>query len=135
MSQTKRHLSYRKLFSILDNSSDVLDEKIIERIQEDYNKFHEHNLKDFIDLVSPNNLCPKCNSDDIIHYGKTKNKVQRYKCLTCGKTFNLINNTAFFASKINIKAWFAFLECVLSGTSIKAACKMAKISHPTGYIG
>lgn len=133
MSQTKKHLSYRKLFSILDDNNNILDRKIIERIEEDYDKFHEHNLKDFVDLVIPNNLCPKCNSNEIIHYGKTKNKIQRYKCCNCGKTFNLINNTSFFACKINIKAWFTFLECVLSGTSIKAACKMAKVSHPTGY--
>lgn len=38
----------------------------------------------------------------------------------------------FFSSKINIKAWYAFLECILNGTSVKAACMTAKISAVTG---
>ncbi len=31
-----------------------------------------------------------------------------------------------------MKSWFAFLECLLSGTSIKAACLTAKIAISTG---
>ena len=38
----------------------------------------------------------------------------------------------FFSSKINLKAWFAFLECILSGSSTLEACIVAKISPVTG---
>lgn len=63
---------------------------------------------------------------------KDKNGTQRFICKDCGKNFNIAAHILFFSSKINIKAWYSFLECILSGTSVSAACATAKISAVTG---
>lgn len=135
MSRTKsNHISYRDIFLYSDHSSDKFDIDIIDKIEDDYNKFHEHEFSKFIDLLSTNkNTCPKCKSTNIIGHGYDRNGTARFKCKTCNSTFNQAKNSLLFSSKINIKAWYAFLECVLSGTSIQSACRVAKISKVTGY--
>lgn len=132
MSQT-RNSSYRKMFSLIDDSEDFFEVQVIKRIKADYDKFHRHYFKDFEKMLEgKNDRCPKCQSSKIISHGKDKNGTKRYKCKDCGKTFNNAKGSLFFSSKINIMAWFAFLECLLSGTSIKAACIASKISVVTG---
>lgn len=132
MSQTK-HSSYKKLSSLLENSEDVFEVQILQRIIDDYQDYHENELVKFEELLAEGSIvCPECGSADKIRYGKHKNGTQRYRCRACGKVYNFANKTLFFSSKVNIKAWFAFLECILSGTSVSAACITAKISVPTG---
>jgi len=40
--------------------------------------------------------CPFCNSEDAIKYGEQRNKVQRYRCNICHKTFNEKYGTLFY---------------------------------------
>jgi len=125
--------SYRKLFLRFNDTDDIIEKDVLERIKNDYEKYHLHDLKAYEYLFDLNKtFCPKCNSKNIKVHGYDKNGIKRYKCKECLKTFNKFTNTLFSSSKINIKAWFAFLECILSGTSIKAACLASKISQPTG---
>ena len=132
MSQTK-HSSYKKLSSLLKSSEDVFEVQILERILSDYNSYHENNFKKLEELSkNRNEICPYCSSKSVMKYGKHVNGTQRYRCKECDKIFNFATNSLFFSSKVNIKAWFAFLECILSGTSVSAACITAKISAPTG---
>lgn len=108
--------------------------QILSRILDDYNSYHEHDFLSFERLLTKERKleCPSCRSIKVLKNGKDKNGTQRYKCKDCGKNFNILENTLFFSSKINIKAWYAFLECILNGTSVKAACMTAKISAVTG---
>ena len=125
--------SYRKLFLRFNDTDDIIEKDVLERIKNDYEKYHLHDLKAYEYLFDLNKTCcPKCNSKNIKVHGYDKNGIKRYKCKECLKTFNKFTNTLFSSSKINIKAWFVFLECILSGTSIKAACLASKISQPTG---
>lgn len=131
-SQTKNS-SYSKMFSQLEISEDIFEVQIINRIKEDYDRFHDHDLRLFEHMIDGSSLeCPKCSSLDYISHGRDKNGTRRYKCKSCGKTFNSITNTLFFSSKVSIKAWFAFLESILSGTSVRAACIVSKVSLVTG---
>ncbi|MCF0115313.1 MAG: IS1595 family transposase [Erysipelotrichaceae bacterium] len=133
-SQTKNS-SYKKLFSILEDSEDFFEVQILQRIYDDYQKYHEHDFRTLEELLSDTRQdlkCPLCSSNKVIGHGKDKNGTQRYKCKECGKTFNIAKNSLFFSTKINMFAWFAFLECILSGTSTSAACITAKISPVTG---
>ncbi len=121
------------MFSLLKESGDVYEVQIIDRIKDDYDKFHKHDFVMFEKMISRDSIkCPRCNSVDYINYGKDKNGSKRYQCKKCNKTFNAISNTIFFSSKINLKARFSFLESLLSGTSVRAACIVSKISLVTG---
>lgn len=135
MSQT-RSSSYKKLFSQLEESEDIFERQILDRIQIDYDRFHENDLKAFIELLpdQEETECLNCGSRDFIRYGKDRNGFHRYRCKKCNQTFSETKSSLFFASKINIKAWFEFLECLLSGTSVHAACLAAKISPVTGSV-
>lgn len=133
MSQTKNS-SYKKLFSLLEESEDIFEVQILERIHDEYLAFHKNdflNLEKLLENEIPLK-CPKCNSINVISHGKDKNGTHRYKCKDCNKTFNIAKNSLFFSSKVNVRAWFSFLECILSGTSALAACITAKISPVTG---
>lgn len=131
MRQTKKS-SYTKLFSALNETEDSFEVDILNRIQEDYLKYHENHLADYLHLLSKELYCPNCRSTEIIKYGKNKSGSIRYKCKSCGKTFSSLKDTLFFSSKINLKAWLTFLECILSGSSMLEACIVAKISTVTG---
>jgi transposase-like protein len=133
MSQTNKS-SYKKMFSLLDNDEeDLFEHEIIKRIKADYDRFHKHDFLAFEKLLNENEIvCPKCGSTNFISHGFDKNKTKRYKCKECNSTFNEAKNTLFFSSKINLEAWFVFLECLLSGSSTSEACINAKISKVTG---
>ncbi|MDY6142320.1 MAG: IS1 family transposase [Bacilli bacterium] len=121
------------MFSLLEQSEDFYEVKIIERIKDDYDRFHKHDFIMFEGMISTDNIqCPRCGSSKYISHGRDKNGSKRYRCKECSKTFNAISNSLFFSSKVNIKAWFAFLESLLSGTSVRAACIVAKVSYVTG---
>lgn len=131
-SQTKNS-SYRTLSFLLKYSEDSFEVEILKRIIDDYNNYHKNDLIKFEKLISKEEICcPRCKSKNFISHGKDKNGTKRLKCKECGKTFNALASSQLFASKININAWFAFLECIISGTSTKAACIVAKISLVTG---
>jgi transposase-like protein len=134
MKRQTKNSSYRDLSSYLKNSEDIFQMQILSRILDEYDNYHVHDFLSFEQLIinEKDLKCPRCNSIDIVKNGKDKNNTQRYKCKACGKNFNIAENTPFFSSKINIKAWYAFLECILSGTSVAAACMTAKISTVTG---
>lgn len=121
---------------LLEKIKDVFEVQILSRILDDYKKYHLHDFKAFESLLEKDKQieCPRCHCSDISKNGKDKNGTQRFVCKSCGKNFNIAADTLFFSSKINIKAWYAFLECILNGTTVAAACTTAKISTVTGSI-
>lgn len=121
------------MFSLLEKSEDFYEVQILNRIKDDYDRFHKHDFVMFEKMMSKDSMkCSRCNSINFINYGKDKNGSKRYQCKDCNKTFNALSNTIFFSSKINIRAWFVFLESLLSGTSVRAACIVSKIFFVTG---
>ncbi len=73
-----------------------------------------------------NNLnCPHCNSNNIIKYGFSETKIQRYKCKDCNICFNSTTNSVCYHSKITFDKWKIFFECMSDKLSIrKTAAKM-----------
>lgn len=121
------------MFLLLEESKDLFEVQVIKRIKDDYDRFHNHDLLEFEKLYPTDQImCPICKSKFVISHGKDKNGTKRYKCKNCSKTFNKITDSIFFSSKINIQSWFAFIECILSGSSTSVACITAKISAVTG---
>ena len=134
MNRQTRCSSYKDLSLLLEKSKDIFEVQILTRILDDYKKYYTHDFKSFESLLGKDKKieCPKCHSSDISKNGKDRNGTQRFVCKSCGKNFNIAAGTLFFSSKINIKAWYAFLECILNGTTVSAACTTAKISTVTG---
>lgn len=134
MKRQTRNSSYKKLSLHLEESEDVFEVQILSRILNDYKNYHVNDFESYLELIGKERKleCPVCHSTNILKNGKDKNDTQRYKCKDCNKNFNVAENTLFFSSKVNIKAWLAFLECILNGTSTNAACMTAKISVVTG---
>ena len=132
MSQTNK--SYRKLFDMLLSNDDLVTKQLIKNIKEEYDKHHQPNFKAIENniLEIKDTKCPNCGSYTFISNGHTKNGTQRYKCL-CGKVFSAASNSLFFGTKVNINAWYSFIEGIVSETSTKAACIKAKISYTTGH--
>jgi len=135
MSQAKP-TSYIGIFKSLETIDDELEITVIESIKKDYDRFHKHDFSRFNDLLLKERggpICPTCHTSDFTKYGHTKNGIQRYKCRVCNEVFNNASSSLFYASKINLDAWFVFIECILNQTSVKAASMASKISIPSGY--
>ena len=119
---------------MLLSDDDLITKQLITRIKEEYDSHHLTNFKDIEKNISElkDVKCPKCGSDNCVSNGHTQNGTQRYKC-ECGKVFSIASKSLFHGTKVNIKAWYSFIEGIVSETSIKAACIKAKISFTTGY--
>jgi hypothetical protein len=64
--------------------------------------------------------CPYCNGACIKKNGYTRNKVQRYLCLTCGKTFTPVTGTIFENHKISVTEWLEYTLNILRYVSVNA---------------
>lgn len=52
--------------------------------------------------------CPRCDSPALMRWGKERG-LQRYRCKSCTKTFNLLTGTALTRLRHNDK-WLAFAD-------------------------
>lgn len=75
--------------------------------------------------------CPYCLSTSFKKNGKTKNNIQRYKCLLCNKTFTVLTNTIFDNHKLPISEWIEFLLNLFSNSSISLTSKVNKNANTT----
>ena len=136
MKSQTRESSYRKLFSRLeDGSLNRFEEELIRRIRDDYDRNHRNDFARFEELLAQSNrtiCCPDCGSGSFVSFGHSASGSRRYRCRDCGRTFSTSTGSLLHSSKVNIEAWFVFLECILSGTSVRAASIAAKIAPKTG---
>lgn len=113
----------------------MIEENLITRIKEDYIRYHKNDFRRFEILLKDLNqktYCPNCGSGQLVSFGHSASGSHRYRCKDCRKTFSTSTGSLFHSSKVNINAWFVFLECILSGTSVRAASIAAKIAPKTG---
>ncbi len=75
--------------------------------------------------------CPYCKSNEFIKNGKYKNGVQKYRCSSCGKSFNILTNTIFDNHKISISEWIEFLLYLFGYETIQEISKSNKNSSTT----
>lgn len=62
----------------------------------------ESNEDKLVNSYMPSKCCPYCLSTSFKKNGKTRNNIQRYKCLLCNKTFTVLTNTIFDNHKLPI---------------------------------
>lgn len=103
-------------------------------IQEWYAAKHRISSEDEISLLNalPKESCPYCGSINIIKNGFYKTRLQRYKCIDCGKGFSPITNTIFEGKKIPISEWIEYLIHLFEFHSIRTSSRDNRNSESTG---
>lgn len=96
---------------------------------------NENNLNHFIaEKRSASGIfCPHCKESHIKRNGHY-NGVQRYLCLGCKKTFNITTNTIVASSKKDISVWNKYIECMMSGLTIRKSAAICGIDKDTAFI-
>jgi transposase-like protein len=106
-------------------------------IQEDINlnklKIHiSKALKKDIYANRKISCCPNCNGNRYIKYG-LYNKIQRYKCKDCEKTFSNATNSIWSYLKKTPDKWIEFLELMLEKKTLRFCAKKLDISLVTAF--
>jgi len=78
----------------------------------------------------PNEVCPdygKVDAGNIIHFGRTRNGTQRYRCRVCGETFTETRGTLFCRRRTDSKGILESLALLAEGVRISS------IARPKGF--
>ena len=108
---------------------------ILEQFNSDTNKENTHKVLEELNEAkhSKGYICPHCESKEVKRNGnktlKSGEKLQRYKCNNCNKTFTDNTNTILAYSKKSDR-WLEFIEYSLEGLSLREIAKrMGDISY------
>lgn len=110
---------------------------IKEKYQDNYKTKHPKLLetKEF-ELINSIKIdkCKHCESYNVCKRGFTCNKVQRYFCNDCNKTFTALTNTIFENHKISITEWIEYILDIFNYGSTTLASKVNKNSINTSIL-
>lgn len=88
-------------------------QSFIETCTKDAYESKHPRIKDSAEIPLLNSIpvgnCRQCGSGHIKRRGFTSNGLQRYKCLDCNCSFNVLTNTLFENHKIPLTEWLGFL--------------------------
>lgn len=76
-------------------------------------------------------ICPQCGSDRYdLHgaYTSRGEKMQRYECKSCGKTYTALYKTILSESKLTFAQWIEFINSVCNGDSTVKTASLLGIS-------
>jgi len=76
--------------------------------------------------------CPQCESSALKKHGKYRNR-QRYKCLSCSKTFNDLSNTPLAGVHSTEKIRQFATEMAQGGVALRKSAEEFGISLPTAF--
>ena len=77
----------------------------------------EH-LKTQVSAASAARICPHCQCNDIVLYGKDQNGRQRFKCRGCRRTYNILTGTTIARARKPEK-WGHYLGCMTEHMSLR----------------
>lgn len=81
---------------------------------------------------SNGSVCPHCQADKIVKHGKTNGR-QRFRCKSCGKTFNDFSFSALANSKLPLVKWLKYAKCILLGYSIRKSASIVNVGVKTSF--
>lgn len=81
---------------------------------------------------SKGKICPHCESQNICKYGTSSGK-QRYKCKSCLRTFTDFSKSAISGSKLPLKYWLDYANCMILGFSIRRAAEHIEVCVKTSF--
>ena len=80
--------------------------------------------------------CPFCKSTDYILSGAYQTqgeKIQRYKCRSCGKVFTPNRKSLVSGSSFSFRDWIKFIDCLYNGYTLEQIAKSCDISIRTAH--
>lgn len=78
--------------------------------------------------------CRRCESTQIVKYGKDKNGKQRYKCKACNTVFYADSFSVASRTRHNTETWRRYVELLLNRASLKECALACKISVQTAFV-
>jgi transposase-like protein len=75
--------------------------------------------------------CPHCGGDDIRSRGKASGK-PRYRCTSCGKSFNPLTGTPL-AGLRHMDRWATQAQALISGETVAKAASRCKVAYTTAF--
>ena len=90
--------------------------------------------KDTVQTVESISKCRKCDSSQIVKFGKDKNGKQRYKCHSCGATFTSTSFSVVSHSHCHEDKWEEYIKLLLQGSTLEHSAKMCHISIRTAFL-
>lgn len=76
--------------------------------------------------------CPHCHSEEKNRWGVTKQGIQRFKCKSCGKTYNALAGTALHRMR-KPEQWIKYNQMMWDGVSTRTAAKRLGINLKTSF--
>ncbi len=73
--------------------------------------------------------CPHCEAKNTVKNGHSRG-LQRYRCLTCGKSFNAATNTPLSRLR-NKERFFQIGECLVKGLTLKQCAQELGVAQST----
>ena len=76
--------------------------------------------------------CPYCNGLHIVKNGKNRGK-QRFFCKDCNKNFVSTTNSIAANSRFSNETWINYVDCMLSGLSVRHTAYICEIDYKTAF--
>lgn len=75
--------------------------------------------------------CGHCKSNNFRRWGK-QSDLQRYKCKSCGKTFNSLTGTPL--ARLKKKGhWLDYSQCIIEGLSVRESARICNVHRNTTF--
>ena len=82
-------------------------------------------------VARPRLACPACHSNHLHRHGHAHG-LQRYRCVSCGRTFNALTGTPL--ARLRHKAlWLAYADCLLDSASVRQAAQQLGLHRNTTF--
>lgn len=80
---------------------------------------------------APHLTCPACHSPHCHRHGQA-NGLQRYRCVSCGRTFNSLTGTPL--SRLRHKSqWLDYAACMLDSFTVRKAAAQVEVHRNTSF--
>lgn len=96
------------------------------------NELNQHNtLKSINDIAGEVDHCPRCGGTSLYKWG-IRDKVQRYKCRECNRTFNALTKTPLARLRHKEK-WGDYAQTLLESATIAKSAQKCHIAISTSF--
>lgn len=133
----------KETISLLFNECSVSDLDYLSDLAKSYaliKKTGVSSMSEFIFSMRSNHkqniTCSHCKSKEYVLFGTyltVGEKIQRYKCKSCGKVFTATNKSLVSGSSFSFVDWIKFIDCLYNGYTIAQTAKTCNISERTAY--
>ncbi len=92
------------------------------------------NKNEFLTENRKDTKCPFCGHSHVVKNGKSKSGMQHYLCRNCNKAFSASTNTILQNTCKPLHVWKKYIECMVSGMSLRKTAELCSISLVTAFM-